>query len=50
MTDLPSLGKVLLNGRSLVDAFCMHATHAEDRQWDRSSIDGDRVGNMSQLL
>jgi hypothetical protein len=40
----PALRKVLLASCWLAGAFCMHTTSAEDRQWYRLSIDGDRVG------
>jgi Transglutaminase-like superfamily len=44
MIDPLSPRKVFLNGCWLVGAFCMHTTLAEERQWYRLSIDGDRVG------
>jgi hypothetical protein len=44
MIEPLSLRKLCLTGCWLVSAFCMHASPAEDRQWYRLSIDGDRVG------
>src|SRR5580698_3818750 len=44
MNDRPSPRKVLLNSCWLVGALCMHSALADNRQWYRLSIDGDRVG------